>query len=141
MPAVPREEDKVRALRIHAAQEYTIDDLPLPAPGEGEVRVRMQYAGIGGSDLHYFFEGRNGAFEITEPFSPGHELSGIVDLDPSGHWAPGTPVTIAPAVFGTPLPGVEEHPHLWPGGSYLGSASTTPHTQGGMQEYRVAKDF
>ena len=68
---------------------------------------------------------------------PGHELSGTVDLDPSGELAPGTPVTFHPATFGTPEPGIEDRPHLWPNGAYLGSASTWPHTQGGMSEFVV----
>jgi L-idonate 5-dehydrogenase len=119
----------------------TTDEVPLPQPGEGEVRVRILYVGICGSDLHYFFEGRNGEFAVVEPFTPGHEMSGVVDLDPSGRLAPGTPVTIAPATYGTPEAGIEDRRHLWPGGTYLGSASTRPHTQGGMQEHLVVRDF
>jgi L-idonate 5-dehydrogenase len=131
----------VKALKIYGARQMTTEELPLPEPGEGEVRVRMQYGGICGSDLHYYFEGRNGEFEVVEPFTPGHEVSGVVDLDPSGRMAPGTSVTIAPATYGIPEPGIEDRRHLWPGGSYLGSASTRPHTQGGMQEYLVVRDF
>ncbi len=92
----------MKALKILGPEELVVEDLPLPEPADDEVRVRMQYGGICGSDLHYYFLGRNGAFEVTEPFTPGHEMSGVVDLDPSGTWAPGTPVTIAPATFGTP---------------------------------------
>lgn len=110
---------------------------PTPKPGEGQVRVRVDYVGICGSDLHYYFEGANGAFVVAEPLVPGHELSGRVDLDPSGAYAPGTPVTVHPARFGTPAPGIADEPHLWPGGSYLGSAATRPHTQGAMSEYLV----
>ncbi len=131
----------MKALRILGPEELVVEDLPLPEPAEDEVRVRMQYGGICGSDLHYYYLGRNGAFAVTEPFTPGHEMSGVVDLDPSGTYAPGTPVTIAPATFGTPLRGIEDRRHLWPGGTYLGSASTKPHTQGGMQEYRNVKSF
>lgn len=101
----------------------------------------MMYGGICGSDLHYYFHGRNGAFVVNEPFTPGHEMAGVIDLDPSGRWAPGTPVTIAPASYGTAQPGIEDRKYLWPGGSYFGSASTTPHTQGGMSEYRAVKSF
>lgn len=131
----------MKAMKIHAAQQLTIDDVPLPEPGPGEVRVRMQYAGICGSDLHYYFEGRNGEYTVVEPFTPGHEVSGVIDLDPSGTYEPGTRVTIAPATFGQSQPGIEDRPYLWPGGTYLGSASTRPHTQGGMQEFRVVSDF
>jgi L-idonate 5-dehydrogenase len=102
----------------------------------------MAYGGICGSDLHYYHDGANGSFVVREPLVPGHELSGTVDLDPSGELAPGTPVTIHPATFGTPEPSIEDRPHLWPNGAYLGSASTWPHTQGGMCEFVVvSKDM
>ena len=35
--------------------------------------------------------------------------------------------------------GIEHAPHLWPGGSYLGSASTWPHTQGAASEYLIVE--
>jgi len=131
----------MKALKIHGAENMTVEELPVSQPGEGEVRVRMHYCGICGSDLHYYFQGKNGEFQVREPFTPGHEMSGVVDADPSGKLAPGTPVTIAPATFGESQPGIEDRPYLWPGGTYLGSASTTPHTQGGMAQFRVVKDF
>lgn len=112
---------------------------PIPEPGPGQVRLRVGYVGICGSDLHYYFDGANGAYRVVEPLVPGHELSGVVDLDPAGDLLPGTRVTVHPARFGRSLPGLEEAPHLWPGGSYLGSASTRPHTQGAMSEYLVVE--
>ena len=103
------------------------------------MRIRVSYVGICGSDLHYYFHGANGAFVVREPLIPGHELSGRIDHDPSGRWPSGTPVTVHPARFGEPRPGIEDHPHLWPGGSYLGSASTWPHTQGAAAQYLVVE--
>ncbi len=123
---------------IHGRRDLRCDDLPTPEPGAGQVRLRMAYAGVCGSDLHYYFDGANGAFVVREPMAPGHEVSGVIDLDPSGTLAPGTPVTLHPATFGHCGRGLEQHPHLWPQGAYLGSASTWPHTQGGMVEYLVA---
>ncbi|MCF2707309.1 zinc-binding dehydrogenase [Arcanobacterium haemolyticum] len=131
----------MKALYIHGKEDIRLEEAPTPEPGEGEVRIRMAYAGICGSDLHYYFNGANGAFVVEEPMAPGHEVSGYVDLDPSGKLAPGTPVTVHPATFGPVVPGIEDKRHLFPGGSYLGSASTHPHTQGGMVEYLVVKDF
>ncbi len=61
----------MKTLKIHGAESIAVEDAPIPEPGEGEVRVRMQYAGICGSDLHYYFHGRNGAFVVNEPFTPG----------------------------------------------------------------------
>ena len=125
----------MRTLTIHGKLDARLEEVETPQPGPDQVRLRMAYAGICGSDLHYYYEGANGAFVIEEPLVPGHEVSGTVDLDPSGSLAPGTPVTVHPATFGTCRPGLEDVPHLWPGGAYLGSASTWPHTQGGMSEY------
>ncbi|WP_285138177.1 zinc-binding dehydrogenase [Microbacterium sp. lyk4-40-TSB-66] len=129
----------MKSLLIEKANTAVLREVPIPEPEEGQVRLRVEYVGICGSDLHYFFEGANGAFVVREPLVPGHELSGRVDLDPSGALAPGTPVTVHPARFGTPREGIEDAPHLWPGGSYLGSASTWPHTQGAASEYLVVE--
>ncbi|HLR96118.1 MAG TPA: L-idonate 5-dehydrogenase [Jiangellaceae bacterium] len=127
----------MKALVIHGKHDLRVADLATPSPGDGQVRLRMAYVGICGSDLHYYNDGANGEFVIREPLVPGHEVSAVVDLDPSGTYAPGTAVTVHPAGFGTSQRGLESMPHLWPGGSYLGSASTWPHTQGGMSEYLV----
>jgi L-idonate 5-dehydrogenase len=127
----------MRAVVIHGKDDLRTEEVPTPEPQDGQVRVRVAYAGICGSDLHYYFEGANGAFVVREPLVPGHELSGTVDLDPSGDLARGTSVTVHPARFGSPVEGLEGSRQLWPGGSYLGSASTWPHTQGGMAQYLV----
>lgn len=127
------------AVAIHGKEDLRIEEREIPEPGEGEVRLAIAYAGICGSDLHYYFEGANGAFVVREPLVPGHEVSGVVDLDPSGALAPGTPVTLHPATFGTLLESIPNSRHLWPGGAYLGSASTWPHTQGGMSDHLIVR--
>ncbi|MGP9566110.1 L-idonate 5-dehydrogenase [Halomonas sp. AOP5-B2-8] len=125
----------MQALVIHGKQDLREESITLPALASGKVRLRMSFGGICGSDLHYYHEGANGAFVIREPMIPGHEMSGIVEEDPSGQWPQGTPVTLHPATFGNSQPGIEDKPHLWPNGAYLGSASTWPHTQGGMSQF------
>ncbi|WP_298941876.1 zinc-binding dehydrogenase [uncultured Microbacterium sp.] len=127
------------AVVITGKRDIAVSDLPVPLPAAGQVRLRIGYVGVCGSDLHYFFEGANGAFVVTEPLVPGHEVSGWVDSDPSGEFATGTAVTVHPARFGAAHPDVPAAPHLWPGGSYLGSASTVPHTQGAMSEYLLVE--
>lgn len=129
----------MQSLLIEKALTAVVREVAVPEPGEGQVRLRVEYVGICGSDLHYYFEGANGAFVVREPLVPGHEMSGRVDHDPSGVLAEGTPVTVHPARFGTRREGVENAPHLWPGGSYLGSASTWPHTQGAASEYLIVE--
>ena len=129
----------MKRIVIRSKLDLAEEDVPVPEPGADEVRLKVAYVGICGSDLHYYFQGANGEFVVREPLVPGHELSATVDLDPSGRLAAGTPVTVHPARFGTPQPGLEDRPHLWPNGSYLGSASTWPHTQGGMAQYLVVR--
>jgi L-idonate 5-dehydrogenase len=127
----------MRAIVINGKLDVVETELPTPEPGPGQVRLRIAFGGICGSDLHYYYEGANGEFVVREPLVPGHEVSGTVDLDPSGDLEPGTPVTVHPATFGNPEADIEDRRHLWPGGAYLGSASTWPHTQGGMSEFLV----
>lgn len=130
----------MRAAVIDGRESMTIAEVPTPEPHDGEVRIRVGYVGICGSDLHYYYQGANGENVVREPLVPGHELSGWVDVDPSGARRPGTPVTVHPARFGTPRAGLEREPHLWPGGSYLGSAGTMPHTQGAMGDFLIVEE-
>ncbi len=130
----------MRAVRIHARQDMRTEQVPDLEPGAGEVRLQVGYVGICGSDLHYYADGAAGIFAIREPLIPGHEVSGVVDFDPAGEFESGTPVTVHPATWGGPQPDLtEEQRHLWPGGGYLGSASTWPHTPGGLAEQLVVR--
>lgn len=129
----------MKTLAIHGAEDIRWEDAVTPEPRDGEVRLRVRYVGICGSDLHYYFHGANGEYVIREPLTPGHELSAVVDVDPSGRLAPGTRVTVHPARYGPSLPGLEDRPHLRPGGDYLGSAAADPHRQGGASEYLIVE--
>ncbi|MER6993853.1 L-idonate 5-dehydrogenase [Saccharopolyspora hirsuta] len=129
----------MKGLFIHGAQDMRLEDVTTPEPADGEVLLRVRYVGICGSDLHYYFHGKNGENVVREPFAPGHELSATVEADPSGEWAKGTPVTVHPARYGTPVDGIGDRPHLWPGGDYLGSAADFPHRQGAAAEYVVVE--
>ena len=131
----------MKSLKILGPQDMAVQDLPVPEPGPDEVRVRIHYVGICGSDLNYYFRGANGPNTVREPFSFGHEMSGVVDADPSGTYAPGTPITIAPASPGRPVAGLEDKSYLWPGSHYMGSAANLPHDQGGASEYVLIKRY
>ncbi|UFU06495.1 zinc-binding dehydrogenase [Ruania halotolerans] len=124
----------MRAVRIHGQGDMRIEELPALESVPGQVRIRPTYVGICGSDLHYFSDGAAGIFRIVDPLIPGHEMSGTVEADPSGRLSPGTPVTVHPSTWGPPSDGPR---HTWPGGTFLGSASTSPHTQGAMAESLV----
>lgn len=125
-------QERMQAAVISGAHQLEATTLPCPSPSPGEVLVTVAYVGICGSDLHYYQDGAVGAFEVKQPLVPGHEMSGTLP--------DGTLVTIHPATFGTCVEGIEDHPHLWPHGAYLGSASTWPHTQGAMQEQLLVRE-
>lgn len=129
----------MKAVVVHAAGDLRIDDLAVPEPGPDQVRVRIVYGGICGSDLHYAQSGRNGVYEVAEPLTLGHEVVGVVDAAGPGVDVPvGAAVAIHPA---TPTPAVGAARgsglNLTVGGTYLGSASTSPHTQGGFAEHLI----
>lgn len=124
----------MKAVVVHGAMDLRIDEIEVPAPVQGQVTVAISYGGICGSDSHYWQHGRNGSFEVREPLVLGHEVVGrIAGLgDGVTGWQVGDPVAIHPA---NPCPAPGAQPagvHLQEGGTYLGSASTTPHTQGGL---------
>jgi L-idonate 5-dehydrogenase len=126
----------VKAVVVHGPKDLRVDDVQESPLTPGEVAVDIVYGGICGSDLHYWQHGRNGSFEIKEPLVLGHEVVGRVRELGEGvtGWNIGDAVAIHPA---TPCPEPGASPtgmHLIQGGTYLGSASTTPHTQGGLAE-------
>jgi L-idonate 5-dehydrogenase len=125
------------ACTIHAALDLRLTEETPRALGATDVLLRLGAGGICGSDLHYYKEGRVGAFVVREPLVPGHEASGVVDAVGSAvtRVKPGQKVAINPS-----------HPcgrcdycrqgrgnlcrHMF----FLGSASVFPHAQGMFRE-------
>lgn len=118
---------KVKTLFVHGHEDVHLEGVLTLGPGPGEVRPRIAYVGAYGSDLHYYFSGASGAFIVEEPITPGHEVSGVVDFDSSEKLTFSTPMAVHPAMFGEPIPGIEDKRHLFLGDSYLGSISAHPH--------------
>lgn len=126
----------MKAVIAHGAADLRVEDIAEPALPDDLVAVRIVYGGICGSDLHYARNGANGAYAIAEPLTLGHEVVGVVEAVGAavgGGPLIGTRVAIHPATP-TPKPGQKDGDglNLAIGGTYLGSASTTPHTQGGL---------
>lgn len=135
----------MRAVTVHAPGDLRVEEFPTPEPSPGEVLVRIVYGGICGSDLHYAKDARNGNYRVLEPLVLGHEVVGVVaDVGADTPSAPpvGTRVAIHPATPSAPAGASGPTGlHLQRGGTYLGSASTQPHTQGGFVELlRVGVD-
>jgi L-idonate 5-dehydrogenase len=60
----------MRVCVIHQAQDLRLEEHDPPSITPRGVLIRVRAGGICGSDLHYYFEGRNGDFVIREPFVP-----------------------------------------------------------------------
>ncbi len=128
------------ACRIHAREDLRIEPAEMPAVGHGEVLLRLGAGGICGSDLHYYFEGRNGSFVVREPLIPGHEASGVVEAVGAGvtRVKKGDKVAISPShACGRCDYCREGREHLCASMKFLGSASLFPHVQGMFREYFV----
>jgi L-idonate 5-dehydrogenase len=126
--------------RIHAKEDLRIETADEPAVAPGQVLIRLGAGGICGSDLHYYFEGRNGSFVVREPLIPGHEASGVVARIGAGV----TRVKIGDKVAVSPSHACghcdycrEGREHLCRNMRFLGSASLYPHVQGMFCEYFV----
>ena len=52
---------------LHGIKDLRVDECAVPELEPGKVLVRMRRAGICGSDIHYFHEGRFGRFAVTAP--------------------------------------------------------------------------
>jgi L-idonate 5-dehydrogenase len=126
--------------RIHAKEDLRIESADLPEVGPGQVLIRLGAGGICGSDLHYYFEGRNGSFVIREPLIPGHEASGIVAKVGPGvtRVKAGDNIAVSPShACGQCDYCREGREQLCRNMRFLGSASLYPHVQGMFCEYFV----
>jgi L-idonate 5-dehydrogenase len=106
-----------------------------PGPlGSGMVRVAFGAAGICGSDMHYFRHARSGDFRMTAPLILGHEIAGtVVEINAQTSLKPGQRVAVNPSRWCGTCPacraGRENHCEAI---YFMGSASKTPHMQGGF---------
>jgi L-idonate 5-dehydrogenase len=123
--------------RIHAKEDLRIDRDAEPEVGAGEVLIRLGAGGICGSDLHYYYEGRNGSFVIREPLVPGHEASGVVAKVGAGvtRVKPGDKIAVSPSQACRRCDYCRAgREHLCRNMRFLGSASVFPHVQGMFAE-------
>jgi L-idonate 5-dehydrogenase len=108
---------------------------PLP---EGMVRIAFGAGGVCGSDMHYFRHARSGDFRMTSPLVLGHEIAGeIVEMGipagEAGGLVVGQRVAVNPSRWcGRCAACQEGRPNLCEAIYFMGSASKTPHMQGGF---------
>lgn len=131
------------AIVIHGAGDIRVESRPEPIPGDGEAQVVIERGGICGSDLSYYRNGAVGDFRVKHPMVLGHEVVGTVRrVGPgAGSRLEGTRVVIDPS---DPCgrcdrcrDGRSNACHF---PTFLGSASTDPHVDGGFSSLLVSKE-
>lgn len=133
----------MRACVIYGAEDLRIEEKPDPVPRAGEVLIGVRAGGICGSDLHYFFEGRNGDFVVREPLIPGHEVAGeVVAVGPDvARVSVGDHVAVHPGrSCGKCRACREGRGNLCRNVFFLGSASRSPHMQGGFCDLLMVRE-
>ncbi|QLJ04022.1 2,3-butanediol dehydrogenase [Streptomyces sp. NEAU-sy36] len=84
----------MKAARIYGKEDLRIEEVPEPTPGPGEVKLRNAYAGICGSDLHFYFYPESLPFGLDKP----HPLTGATLPQILGHEFSGTVVEVGEGV-------------------------------------------
>jgi L-idonate 5-dehydrogenase len=133
-------QDVMRAGVLYGSRDVRLEEFPRPKPGIGQVLLRIRRAGICGSDIHYFTHGYCGRFVPTRPFILGHEFVATVAEVGSGVRSPGSGerVVVNPAASCGHCENCRSgRGNLCEHVVMLGSASTTPPTDGGFAEYVV----
>lgn len=139
----------MRAAVVDGANSIDVRELPDPVLASDSVRVAVDVVGLCGSDLSYYRKGANGAFVIREPLVLGHEITGtVVEIGGSvvagrgsaPDLAVGSRVVVHP-MWPCPPQGEATVPAYLADepGSFLGSASTWPHTNGGLAEFLTVR--
>ncbi|HSK40889.1 MAG TPA: L-idonate 5-dehydrogenase [Arenibaculum sp.] len=118
---------------LHGARDLRLEELAPDDTPDDRVTVRFGAGGICGSDIHYYLHGRTGNFVVSEPLTLGHEIAGVVEHDRSGRLA-GKRVAICPSVPCGRCPQcVAGQDNVCGAPFFMGSASRTPHMQGGFR--------
>ena len=136
----PVAQNTMRAAVLQGERELRIEERSRPQAGAGQVLLRVRRAGICGSDIHYFAHGYCGRFVPTRPFVLGHEFTATVAAVGSGVASPkvGERVVVNPASSCGHCESCRSgRGNLCPNVIMLGSASTTPPTDGAFAEYVV----
>ncbi|MFF8772167.1 zinc-binding dehydrogenase [Kitasatospora sp. NPDC015120] len=84
----------MKAARFYGKEDLRVEEVPEPSPGPGQVKLRNAFAGICGSDLHFFFYPESLPFALDEP----HPLTGAALPQILGHEFSGTVVEVGEGV-------------------------------------------
>ncbi len=126
------------AATLFGPEDLRMVERPLDPLASGMVRIRFGAGGICGSDMHYYRHARTGDFVVTSPLVLGHEIAGeVVEIAGSAAGVKvGDRVALNPSRWcGHCKPCRENRPNLCENIFFMGSASKTPHMQGGFASY------
>lgn len=124
-----------QAATLFGPRDLRLVATTMPDLKPGMVRIAFGAGGICGSDMHYFRHARTGDFVVTSPLVLGHEIAGTVTAinGPADNLAIGERVAINPSRWcGRCRFCSAGRPNLCENIYFMGSASRTPHMQGGF---------
>jgi L-iditol 2-dehydrogenase len=126
-----------KAAVLYGAKDLRIEAVETPNLKNHEIQVIPRATGICGTDLHYYQNGRNGIYTVTEPLILGHEAAGevvavgsdVVDIKV------GDRVAIEPQLACLSCTQCRSGCYnLCPKMRFTGSASAKPPAQGSLQQ-------
>src|SRR6185503_15773983 len=128
------------AATLFGPEDLRMVERPLDPLVSGMVRICFGAGGICGSDMHYYRHARTGDFIVTSPLVLGHEIAGeVVEIAGSAPSVKvGDRVAVNPSRWcGHCKPCREDRANLCENIFFMGSASKTPHMQGGFSSVFV----
>jgi L-idonate 5-dehydrogenase len=93
---------EVNALRIYGKEDVRLESVVVSDQLQAnEILIKIDWVGICGSDLSYYYKGGSGTFQIHTPLIFGHEFSGTVEQVGSevADIKPGDKGVVCPAVL------------------------------------------
>ena len=136
------ERHRMKAAVLHGPRDIRIESFRQPELAPGMVLLRSRCVGICGSDQHYFEHGNCGPFVPDRPFVLGHEVAAEIATvaDDVANLSTGQHVAVNPARnCGLCHYCKAGRINLCSRNIMLGSASTTPPTNGGLAEFVVVR--
>ena len=134
--------DLARAIVIYGAGDVRVEERTAPRPQAGEVQISVELGGICGSDISYYKYGAVGAFTVTAPMILGHEVVGRVGRIGRSVKGiePGERIAVDPSSPCLRCDRCQDGRwNICLNPSFLGSASTQPHTDGGFSSTIVSR--
>jgi len=125
---------------LHGQRDLRREPRADPVPAADEVLLRVERVGICGSDVHYYRDGRVGAFVPSQPFVIGHEVAGeVVEAGAAvDHLRVGDRVAVDPSQACRRCTWCRDgRSNLCPEMRYFGSAATDPPTDGALCELKA----